>query len=441
MKIAFHGTGYVGLVTGACIADTGNHVMCVDTDADKVKRLQQGEIPIYEPGLGPIVQRNCANGRLQFTTDVSAAVSFADIQVIAVGTPPDEDGSADMQYVLAVANSIGAGMDSYKVIVNKSTVPVGTADKVSEAITKQLAEKGAEIDFDVVSNPEFLKEGTAVNDFMKPDRIIVGADSERAKALIKEMYEPFNRNHDRMIFMDVRSAELTKYAANTMLATKISFMNELAGIAERMGADIEQVRVGIGSDSRIGYEFIYPGCGYGGPCFPKDVRALVHASDKLGFNAELVRAVEEVNNRQKEVVFAKLLQHFNGDLKGKTIALWGLSFKPNTDDMREAPSRNFMEAAWAAGANIQAYDPVATDEAKRIFGDRDDLLLCDSAQSALKSADALVVVTEWSEFRSPDFESIRNALSNPVVIDGRNIYDPMHMHDLGFTYYSIGRSV
>jgi UDPglucose 6-dehydrogenase len=441
MKIAFHGTGYVGLVTGACIADTGNHVMCVDTDADKVKRLQQGEIPIYEPGLGPIVQRNCANGRLQFTTDVSAAVSFADIQVIAVGTPPDEDGSADMQYVLAVANSIGAEMDTYKVIVNKSTVPVGTADKVSEAITKQLAEKGAEIDFDVVSNPEFLKEGTAVNDFMKPDRIIVGADSERAKALIKEMYEPFNRNHDRMIFMDVRSAELTKYAANTMLATKISFMNELAGIAERMGADIEQVRVGIGSDPRIGYEFIYPGCGFGGSCFPKDVRALVHASDKLGFNAELVRAVEEVNNRQKEVVFAKLLQHFNGDLKGKTIALWGLSFKPNTDDMREAPSRNFMEAAWAAGANIQAYDPVATDEAKRIYGDRDDLLLCDSAQSALKSADALVVVTEWSEFRSPDFESIRNALSNPVVIDGRNIYDPMHMHDLGFTYYSIGRSV
>jgi UDPglucose 6-dehydrogenase len=441
MKIAFHGTGYVGLVTGACIADTGNHVMCVDTDADKVKRLQQGEIPIYEPGLGPIVQRNCANGRLQFTTDVSAAVSFADIQVIAVGTPPDEDGSADMQYVLAVANSIGAGMDSYKVIVNKSTVPVGTADKVSEAITKQLAEKGAEIDFDVVSNPEFLKEGTAVNDFMKPDRIIVGADSERAKALIKEMYEPFNRNHDRMIFMDVRSAELTKYAANTMLATKISFMNELAGIAERMGADIEQVRVGMGSDPRIGYEFIYPGCGFGGSCFPKDVRALVHASDKLGFNAELVRAVEEVNNRQKEVVFAKLLLHFNGDLKGKTIALWGLSFKPNTDDMREAPSRNFMEAVWAAGANIQAYDPVAAEEAQRIYGDRADLLLCDSAQGALKSADALVVVTEWREFRSPDFESIRNALSNPVVIDGRNIYDPTHMHDLGFTYYSIGRSV
>jgi UDPglucose 6-dehydrogenase len=439
MKIAFHGTGYVGLVTGACIADTGNHVMCVDIDADKVKRLQQGEIPIYEPGLESIVQRNYANGRLQFTTDVAEAINFADIQVIAVGTPPDEDGSADMQYVLAVANSIGAEMDSYKVIVNKSTVPVGTADKVRDTVAKQLAERGAEIDFDVVSNPEFLKEGAAVNDFMKPDRIIVGTDSERAKVLIKEMYEPFNRNHDRTIFMDIRSAELTKYAANTMLATKISFMNELAGIAERMGADIEQVRVGIGSDPRIGYEFIYPGCGFGGSCFPKDVRALAHAADKIGFNAELVKAVEEVNNRQKDVVFAKLLNHFDGDLKGKTIALWGLAFKPNTDDMREAPSRNFMEAAWAAGANIQAYDPVAVEEAKRIYGDRADLLLCVSAQSALKSADALVVVTEWREFRSPDFESIKNALSNPVVIDGRNIFDPAHMEELGFSYYAIGR--
>jgi UDPglucose 6-dehydrogenase len=439
MKIAFHGTGYVGLVTGACIADTGNHVMCVDIDADKVKRLQQGEIPIYEPDLESIVQRNYANGRLQFTTDVAEAINFADIQVIAVGTPPDEDGSADMQYVMAVANSIGAEMDSYKVIVNKSTVPVGTADKVRDTVAKQLAERGAEIDFDVVSNPEFLKEGAAVNDFMKPDRIIVGTDSERAKALIKEMYEPFNRNHDRTIFMDIRSAELTKYAANTMLAAKISFMNELAGIAERMGADIEQVRVGMGSDPRIGYEFIYPGCGFGGSCFPKDVRALAHAADKLGFNAELVKAVEEVNNRQKDVVFAKLLNHFDGDLKGKTIALWGLAFKPNTDDMREAPSRNFMEAAWAAGANIQAYDPVALEEAKRIYGDRADLLLCVSAQSALKSADALVVVTEWREFRSPDFESIKNALSSPVVIDGRNIFDPAHMEELGFSYYAIGR--
>ena len=439
MKIAFHGTGYVGLVTGACIADTGNHVMCVDIDADKVKRLQQGEIPIYEPGLEPIVKRNCANGRLQFTTDVAEAIKFADIQVIAVGTPPDEDGSADMQYVLAVAKSIGAHMDSYKVIVNKSTVPVGTADKVREVVAKQLSERGLEVDFDVVSNPEFLKEGAAVNDCMKPNRIIVGTDSERAKALLKEMYEPFNRNHDRTIFMDVRSAELTKYAANAMLATKISFMNELAGIAERMGADIEQVRVGIGSDPRIGYEFIYPGCGFGGSCFPKDVRALAHAAGKVGFNAELVKAVEEVNNRQKDVVFAKLLNHFDGDLKGKTIALWGLAFKPNTDDMREAPSRNFMEAAWAAGANIQAYDPVAVEEAKRIYGDRADLLLCVSAQSALKSADALVVVTEWREFRSPDFESIKNALSNPVVIDGRNIFDPAYMEELGFSYYAIGR--
>ncbi len=439
MKITFHGTGYVGLVTGACIADTGNHVMCVDVDADKISSLQQGNIPIYEPGLDAIVQRNCGNGRLQFTTDIAKAVSFADVQVIAVGTPPDEDGSADMQYVLEVANSIGSEMDSYKVIVNKSTVPVGTADKVREMVSSQLAQRGVDLDFDVVSNPEFLKEGAAVNDFMKPDRIVVGTDSDRAKALIKEMYEPFNRNHNRSIFMDIRSAELTKYAANALLATKISFINELAGIADRMGADIEQVRVGIGSDPRIGYEFIYPGCGFGGSCFPKDVRALAHASAEIGFDAELINAVERVNNRQKEVVFGKLMQHFDNDIKGRTVALWGLAFKPNTDDMREAPSRNLMEAVWAAGATIQAYDPVAIEEAKRIYGDRPDLLLCDSAESALKSADALVVVTEWREFRSPDFEQMKIALSAAVVIDGRNIYDPAHMQELGFSYYAIGR--
>lgn len=439
MKITFHGTGYVGLVTGACIADTGNHVMCVDVDADKISSLQQGNIPIYEPGLDAIVQRNCGNGRLQFTTDIAKAISFADVQVIAVGTPPDEDGSADMQYVLEVANSIGSGMDSYKVIVNKSTVPVGTADKVREMVSSQLAQRGVDLDFDVVSNPEFLKEGAAVNDFMKPDRIVVGTDSDRAKALIKEMYEPFNRNHNRSIFMDIRSAELTKYAANALLATKISFINELAGIADRMGADIEQVRVGIGSDPRIGYEFIYPGCGFGGSCFPKDVRALAHASAEIGFDAELINAVERVNNRQKEVVFGKLMQHFDNDIKGRTVALWGLAFKPNTDDMREAPSRNLMEAVWAAGATIQAYDPVAIEEAKRIYGDRPDLLLCDSAESALKSADALVVVTEWREFRSPDFEQMKIALSAAVVIDGRNIYDPAHMQELGFSYYAIGR--
>ncbi|MCP3999695.1 MAG: UDP-glucose/GDP-mannose dehydrogenase family protein [Gammaproteobacteria bacterium] len=439
MKITFHGTGYVGLVTGACIADTGNHVMCVDVDADKISSLQQGNIPIYEPGLDAIVQRNCGNGRLQFTTDIAKAISFADVQVIAVGTPPDEDGSADMQYVLEVANSIGSEMDSYKVIVNKSTVPVGTADKVREMVSSQLAQRGVDLDFDVVSNPEFLKEGAAVNDFMKPDRIVVGTDSDRAKALIKEMYEPFNRNHNRSIFMDIRSAELTKYAANALLATKISFINELAGIADRMGADIEQVRVGIGSDPRIGYEFIYPGCGFGGSCFPKDVRALAHASAEIGFDAELINAVERVNNRQKEVVFGKLMQHFDNDIKGRTVALWGLAFKPNTDDMREAPSRNLMEAVWAAGATIQAYDPVAIEEAKRIYGDRPDLLLCDSAESALKSADALVVVTEWREFRSPDFEQMKIALSAAVVIDGRNIYDPAHMQELGFSYYAIGR--
>ncbi|MCP4088868.1 MAG: UDP-glucose/GDP-mannose dehydrogenase family protein [Gammaproteobacteria bacterium] len=439
MKITFHGTGYVGLVTGACIADTGNHVMCVDIDADKISSLQQGNIPIYEPGLDAIVQRNCGNGRLQFTTDIAKAISFADVQVIAVGTPPDEDGSADMQYVLEVANSIGSEMDSYKVIVNKSTVPVGTADKVREMVSSQLAQRGVDLDFDVVSNPEFLKEGAAVNDFMKPDRIVVGTDSDRAKALIKEMYEPFNRNHNRSIFMDIRSAELTKYAANALLATKISFINELAGIADRMGADIEQVRVGIGSDPRIGYEFIYPGCGFGGSCFPKDVRALAHASAEIGFDAELINAVERVNNRQKEVVFGKLMQHFDNDIKGRTVALWGLAFKPNTDDMREAPSRNLMEAVWAAGATIQAYDPVAIEEAKRIYGDRPDLLLCDSAESALKSADALVVVTEWREFRSPDFEQMKIALSAAVVIDGRNIYDPAHMQELGFSYYAIGR--
>ena len=439
MKVTFHGTGYVGLVTSACIADTGNQVMCVDIDAGKIARLKQGEIPIYEPGLEAIVKRNFENGRLQFTTDVEEGVHFADAQFIAVGTPPDEDGSADMQYVLAVANSIGEYMDDYKVIVNKSTVPVGTADSVREAVATKLAERDAAIEFDVVSNPEFLKEGAAVNDFVKPDRIIIGSDSARATEVLRDLYEPFNRSHERIVLMDVRSAELTKYAANTMLATKISFMNELAGIAERVGADIEQVRLGIGSDPRIGYHFIYPGCGFGGSCFPKDVRALSLSAQSVGYDAELIKSVERVNDRQKNVVFQKLRKHFDDDLDGKTVALWGLAFKPNTDDMREAPSRHFLEAAWQAGVHVRAYDPVAAEEAQRIYGDTEKLTLCQSANEALDGADALVVVTEWREFRSPDFDVVKQLLAQPVVIDGRNIYDPRDMERLGFRYYAIGR--
>jgi UDPglucose 6-dehydrogenase len=439
MDVAFHGTGYVGLVTGACIADTGSHVMCVDIDADKVARLRQGEIPIHEPGLEDIVRRNVANGRLQFTTDVAKAIRFSQLQFVAVGTPPDEDGSADMQYVLAVANSIGSEMDDYKVIVNKSTVPVGTADRVRDVIKARLAERNSDIPFDVVSNPEFLKEGSAISDFMKPERIIIGTDSVRAEEQIRALYEPFNRNHEKILLMDVRSAELTKYAANVILATKISFMNELAGLAERLGADIEQVRVGMGSDPRIGYEFRYPGCGFGGSCFPKDVRALAQSAAEVGYQTELIEAVERVNNRQKGVVFRKLAEHFGNDLAGKTVALWGLAFKPNTDDMREAPSRTFMEAAWEAGLTVQAYDPVAGDEAKRIYGERSDLVICDSAERALEGAAALVVVTEWREFRSPDFAEIKAALDSPVIIDGRNIYDPSQLQELGFSYYAIGR--
>ncbi len=441
MNLTIHGTGYVGLVTGACIADTGNQVMCVDIDADKIGKLIQGEIPIYEPGLEAIVLRNIRNGRLQFTTDVAEGVQFGLLQFIAVGTPPDEDGSADMQYVLAVAKSIGRNMDEYKVIINKSTVPVGTADRVDAAIAAELDSRNLKLDFDVVSNPEFLKEGAAIADFTKPNRIIVGTDSQRAESLLRSLYEPFNRNHDRLIFLDVRSAELTKYAANAMLATKISFMNELANLAERMGADIEQVRLGIGSDPRIGYEFIYPGCGFGGSCFPKDVRALAHSASEVGFRAELIEAVENVNDRQKKTVFAKLKQHFGENLSGKTVALWGLAFKPNTDDMREAPSRTFMESCWDAGVSVRAYDPVASEEAGRIYGDRDDLVLCDSATDAVEGADALVVVTEWSEFRSPEFDFLLDKLSEPVIIDGRNIYDPAQMASMGFAYYGVGRGL
>jgi UDPglucose 6-dehydrogenase len=439
MKVTVHGTGYVGLVTGACLAEAGNHVTCVDIDQGKVAMLERGEIPIYEPGLEGIVRRNHAAGRLLFTTDVGAGVRYGELQFIAVGTPKNEDGSADLRHVLAVATSIGEHMDDYKVIVDKSTVPVGTADRVRETVAGVLAKRGVDTPFDVVSNPEFLKEGAAVGDFMKPDRIIVGTESPRATERLRQLYEPFSRNHDKLIVMDVRSAELTKYAANVMLATKISLMNELANIAERYGADVEQVRVGIGSDPRIGYSFIYPGCGYGGSCFPKDVHALIQSADEIGYRAELVEAVNSVNERQKGVLFRRIEKFFDGNLKGRTFALWGLAFKPNTDDMREAPSRVLMEALWAAGATVHAYDPQSMQETRRIYGDRKDLVLHASAEDALKGADALVVVTEWQEFRSPDFETIRRSLKAPVIFDGRNLYDPKLMAKQGFRYFGIGR--
>jgi UDPglucose 6-dehydrogenase len=401
--------------------------------------LERGEIPIYEPGLEAIVRRNHAAGRLLFTTDVAAGVRYGEMQFIAVGTPKNEDGSADLRHVLAVATSIGEHMDDYKVIVDKSTVPVGTADRVRETVAGVLAKRGVDTPFDVVSNPEFLKEGAAVGDFMKPDRIIVGTESPRATELLRQLYEPFSRNHDKLIVMDVRSAELTKYAANVMLATKISLMNELANIAERYGADVEQVRVGIGSDPRIGYSFIYPGCGYGGSCFPKDVHALIQSADEIGYRAELVEAVNSVNERQKGVLYRRIEKFFDGNLKGRTFALWGLAFKPNTDDMREAPSRVLMEALWAAGATVHAYDPQSMQETRRIYGDRKDLVLHASAEATLQGADALVVVTEWQEFRSPDFETIRRSLKAPVIFDGRNLYDPKLMAKNGFRYFGIGR--
>lgn len=441
MKITVFGSGYVGLVTGACLADVGNEVLCIDIDADKINKLNQGIIPIYEPGLEPIVQANAEAGRLKFSTDVAAGVNHGLFQFIAVGTPPDEDGSADLQYVLAVAESIGTHMDDYKVIVDKSTVPVGTADKVRAKVLEIQQKLGKDIDFDVVSNPEFLKEGAAIDDFMKPDRIVVGTDNPRTTELLRALYAPFNRNHDRLVAMDIRSAELTKYAANAMLATKISFMNELANMAEKLGADIEQVRVGIGSDPRIGYHFIYPGCGYGGSCFPKDVQALERTARQIGYQASLLEAVEAVNKFQKQRLFTKIVDHFGNDLAGKTIALWGLSFKPNTDDMREAPSRTLMEALWDKGVKVRAYDPEAMEETARIYGERDDLVLCDSPEAALEGADALAVATEWKVFRSPDFDHIKQQLSQPIIFDGRNIYDPNMMRQLGFSYYAIGRGI
>lgn len=439
MHLTIFGSGYVGLVTGACMAEVGNQVVCVDVDADKIGRLNAGEIPIHEPGLKNYIERNRQAGRLAFTTDVRKAVQHGLFQFIAVGTPPDEDGSADLQHVLTVADSISEFMDEYRVVVNKSTVPVGTADQVRARIEAGLAGRDRSIDFDVVSNPEFLKEGAAIEDFMKPDRIIVGTDNPRITELLRTLYEPFNRNHDRMISMDVRSAELTKYAANAMLATKISFMNEVANIAERVGADIENVRVGIGSDPRIGYHFIYPGAGYGGSCFPKDVRALAKSAAKLGYEASLMNAVEVVNQRQKNRLFEKISEFYGGNLEGRTVALWGLSFKPGTDDMREASSRALMEALWEAGAAVRAYDPEAMAEAKRLYPDEDRLTLCKSAQDALKTADVLAIVTEWQEFRSPDFGLIKAELGDPAIFDGRNLYDPGTVQRHGFAYYGIGR--
>jgi len=439
VKVSIFGSGYVGLVTGACLADAGNQVVCVDVDRAKIERLNRGEVPIHEPGLDTLIRRNMAKGRLTFTDDAALAVRHGLIQMIAVGTPPDEDGSADLRYVLEVARTIGRHMGEYKIVVTKSTVPVGTADKVRDELGRTLTDRGAKFEFDVVSNPEFLKEGAAIQDFMKPDRVIVGTEDPRTAELMKALYDPFTRNHERMIIMDVRSAELTKYAANAMLATKISFMNELANLAERMGADIEKVRVGIGSDPRIGYSFIYPGIGYGGSCFPKDVHALERSAGQYGYEAELLHAVEAVNRRQKQVLFDKISRFFGDRLNGRRIAVWGLAFKPNTDDMREAPSRVLLESLWSAGASVQAYDPVAMDETRRLYGVRPDLALSESAEAALAGADALAICTEWQEFRSPDFDTLREKLASAVIFDGRNLYDPALVRRFGLKYCAIGR--
>ncbi|MGV8931228.1 MAG: UDP-glucose dehydrogenase family protein [Luteimonas sp.] len=441
MRVAIFGTGYVGLVTGTCLAEVGHDVICVDIDQAKVDGLDSGVIPIYEPGLEPMVKANHAAGRLRFSTDAAQAVAHGELVFVAVGTPPDEDGSADLQYVLAVARTIGTHLQRPTVVVNKSTVPVGTADKVRAMIAQTLAARGVQIDFDVVSNPEFLKEGAAVEDCMRPDRIVIGADNPAAVDQLRRLYAPFNRNHDRIVVMDVRSAELTKYAANAMLATKISFMNEMANIAEKVGADIEMVRQGIGSDPRIGWHFIYPGAGYGGSCFPKDVQALAHTAQLHGHAPTLLDAVEAVNEHQKGHLYALMLRHYGGSeaLRGKTIALWGLAFKPNTDDMRAASSRRLLQQLWDAGATVRAFDPEAMDETRRIYGARADLILCNSADDALAGADALVVITEWKQFRSPDFARLRVGLRDAVVFDGRNLYEPGDVEAAGLAYYGIGR--
>jgi UDPglucose 6-dehydrogenase len=440
MKITVVGAGYVGLVTGACLAEMGNHVMCLDIDARKIEMLNRGEVPIHEPGLDAIIQRNGAAGRLQFTTDAVVAVAHGTLQFIGVGTPPDEDGSADLQYVLAAARNIGRHMTDYKVIVDKSTVPVGTADKVRATVAEALAERGLTMDFAVVSNPEFLKEGAAIEDFMKPDRIVVGSEDERATLLMRSVYAPFMRNRDKLLVMDLRSAELTKYAANAMLATRISFMNELALLAERVGADIELVRSGIGSDPRIGTHFLYAGTGYGGSCFPKDVKALIRAGQDEGLSLRVLQAVEEVNERQKHVLVERVVQRFGEDLSGRSFALWGLAFKPNTDDMREAPSRVIVSELLRRGARVQAYDPVAMDEAARALGKLPGLKFVAHQTDALEGVDALLIATEWKEFRNPDFEVIKAKLKHPLVLDGRNLYDPALMLAFGIEYYAIGRA-
>src|SRR5690554_554137 len=440
MKVTVFGTGYVGLVQGAVLAEVGHHVICVDVDPGKIERLQQGQIPIYEPGLENLVRDNHAAGRLQFTTDAPVGVRHGTVQFIAVGTPPDEDGSADLQYVLAVAATIAEHMDGHRIIINKSTVPVGTARQVCETVNGVLAGRDTPaLTFDVVSNPEFLKEGSAVADCMRPDRIIIGTDSADTEEVMRELYAPFNHIHEKIIVMDVQSAKLTKYAANCMLATKISFMNEMANLAEQLGADIEMVRQGIGSDPRIGYHFIYAGAGYGGSCFPKDIQALIRTADSIDFDARILKAVESRNKEQKTMLFRKISRHFNGDLSGKTFAIWGLAFKPNTNDMREAPSRVLMEALWQAGARVQAYDPEAMEETQRLYLHRDDLQLCGTKESALRGADALILITDWQAFKAPDFELIANYLSSPVIFDGRNLYDPVRMQKKGFHYYAIGR--
>ncbi len=439
MKVTVIGTGYVGLVTGTCLAEMGNSVMCLDVDPRKIEILKSGGIPIYEPGLEDMVKRNVEAGRLRFTTNIEESVEFGTIQFIAVGTPPDEDGSADLQYVVAAARNIGKHMRDYKLVVDKSTVPVGTADKVRAALQDELKKRGADIPFSVASNPEFLKEGAAVDDFMKPDRIVVGTDNEQATQLLRALYAPFQRNRERVIVMDIRSAELTKYAANAMLATRISFMNELAVLAEKLGADIEQVRHGIGSDPRIGYHFLYAGCGYGGSCFPKDVQALRKTGQENAIPLRVLDAVEEANDTQKLLLLKKLTARLGNDLKGRRFALWGLAFKPNTDDMREAPSRVLMEALWEKGANVIAHDPAAMEETHRIYGDHPQLTLVDEPMKALDGADALLIVTEWKVFRSPDFDAIKASLKQPLIFDGRNLYDPAMVRSLGMEYFPIGR--
>lgn len=438
MHISVFGTGYVGLVAGACLADVGHQVTCMDVNAERIDQLKGGEVPIFEPGLSTIVAHNVAAGRLRFTADAAQAVADGELLFIAVGTPPDEDGSADLRYVLEVARTIGQHMDSYKLVIDKSTVPVGTAEKVHAAISDVLEQRGVSLAFDVCSNPEFMKEGAAIDDFTRGARIIVGTESERVKAHMQECYAPYNRNHEKLMFMSVRAAELTKYAANAMLATKISFMNEIANLAERLEVDVEDVRRGIGSDPRIGYHFIYPGCGYGGSCFPKDVQALERTARQLGYTPELLSAVESVNLRQKQTLFTKLQDNL-GSLSGKTIAVWGLAFKPNTDDMREAPSRTLMEALWQAGAKVQAFDPEAIAECRRIYGERDDLMLAGDRIQAVKGADALVICTEWKEFRSVDFDWLADQLAEKVVIDGRNLYTPSAVKEAGLRYIGVGR--